>query len=104
MIVRYTSGWWFGLHLLGDMLRIAVLIVLVLALVRWFSRELPSHTNRPWNSSTQPLASPPDRLAMEILRQRYARGEIDAATFDQMRERVEASARADQQPSSSPHV
>ncbi|MBV9712015.1 MAG: SHOCT domain-containing protein [Ktedonobacteraceae bacterium] len=31
--------------------------------------------------------------ALEILRQRYARGEIDAATFDQMRERLEASER-----------
>lgn len=29
--------------------------------------------------------------ALDILRQRYARGEIDAVTFDQMRERLEAS-------------
>ncbi len=29
--------------------------------------------------------------AMEILRQRYARGEIDGQTFDLMRERLEAS-------------
>jgi len=29
--------------------------------------------------------------ALEILRQRYARGEIDAATFEQMRERLESS-------------
>ncbi len=100
MIIRYTSGWWFGLHLLGDLLWIALLFVLVLALVRWFTREIPSHTNRPWNSSAQLPTSPPDRSsAMEILRQRYARGEIDAATFDEMRERVEASATADQQPS-----
>lgn len=104
MIVNYI-GWWFGLHLLGNLLWIVVLIVLVLALVRWFTGELPSHMNRPGNSSTQSSASPPDQsAAMEILRQRYARGEIDAATFDQMRERIEASARADQQPSSSPHV
>lgn len=29
--------------------------------------------------------------ALEILRQRYAHGEIDATTFDQMRERLYAS-------------
>ena len=31
--------------------------------------------------------------ALEILRQRYACGEIDAITFDQMRERLESSGR-----------
>ena len=35
--------------------------------------------------------------ALEILRQRYARGEIDATTYEQMRERLEASNRPDQQ-------
>jgi hypothetical protein len=29
--------------------------------------------------------------ALEILRQRYARGEIDTATFEQMRERLQAT-------------
>ncbi len=31
--------------------------------------------------------------ALEILRQRYASGEIDGTTFDQMRERLESSGR-----------
>ncbi len=31
--------------------------------------------------------------AIEILCQRYARGEIDATTFDQMRERLESASR-----------
>jgi uncharacterized membrane protein len=34
---------------------------------------------------------PADPPALEILRQRYAAGEIDAITFEQMRERLEAS-------------
>jgi uncharacterized membrane protein len=35
---------------------------------------------------------------MEILRQDYARGEIDSATFEQMQERLTASAVRDNQP------
>lgn len=38
----------------------------------------------------------PQFSALQILQQRYARGEIDATTFDQMREHLEASERRDQ--------
>ncbi len=37
--------------------------------------------------------------ALEILRQRYARGEIDTATFEQMRVQLEAPGVRDEQPS-----
>jgi hypothetical protein len=36
-----------------------------------------------------PGEAPPEVDALEILRRRYARGEIDGTTFDQMRERLE---------------
>jgi len=39
---------------------------------------------------------------MEILQQRYARGVIDTATFEQMRERLEASDARRQQYGSQP--
>jgi putative membrane protein len=73
------------LMLLGMALWIALLVVLAWALIRWVDR-------RNTVSSTQvpgmPASGP---SAMEILRQRFARGEIDTATFEQMRERLEAS-------------
>ena len=51
----------------------------------------PFVAHQPGQSPFQPSFQQPSSL--EILRQRYARGEIDAATFDQMRERLEASER-----------
>jgi hypothetical protein len=82
--------------------------LLILGLVIWAIIRAATHSGRPWgqslwgapphthsappvppyNQSTLPGEQP---SAMEILRQRYARGEIDGATFDQMRERLEAS-------------
>jgi putative membrane protein len=62
---------------LSSLLWIALIAVLIWAVVRWLNKQ-NIHTTTPTPS------------AMEILRQRYARGEIDAATFEQMRERLEA--------------
>lgn len=39
------------------------------------------------------MPPPMQPSAIEILCQRYARGEIDATTFDQMRERLESTSR-----------
>jgi putative membrane protein len=59
---------------------LVVVGVLIWALVRWVS----GRTSAPGGTASGPSA-------LEILRQRYARGEIDATTFDQMRERLEAT-------------
>lgn len=57
---------------------------------RWFSgRGGHLHSYYP---GTPHSNTPPTRLsALEILRQRYARGEIDEITFNQMRERLQGS-------------
>ena len=78
---------WGGMFLmmLSMALWIALLVVLVWVLIRWIDRRntVPS-TQQSGISVSGPSA-------MEILRQRYARGEIDTATFEQMRERLETS-------------
>ena len=65
----------------GGVLLIAVLVVLAWALIRWFERKAPAP-----GSSTPANAS-----ALEILLQRYARGEIDTATYEQMREQLQVT-------------
>jgi uncharacterized membrane protein len=46
-----------------------------------------------WGNWRGTFATSIEPDALEILRRRYARGEIDAITFDQMRERLESSGR-----------
>lgn len=77
--------------LLGRFFWFLILALLVLALIRRFRGKswpmaFSRHASFPYPGT--PLAQ---LSAMEILRQRYARGEIDPVTFDQMRERLESS-------------
>jgi putative membrane protein len=65
---------------------LVLLGIAIWALVHWVSHRTP----------VSGLSSGPS--AIEILRQRYARGEIDATTFEQMRERLEASQRSESLP------
>jgi putative membrane protein len=91
----FDFGPGFGLiPLIGTILWIALLAMLLWALIRWLTaRNAPPMF---WYRNTPP---PPmyQPSALEILRQRYARGEIDDATFQQMRERLEASTPPGQQ-------
>ncbi|TMD63902.1 MAG: SHOCT domain-containing protein [Chloroflexi bacterium] len=82
MMWGYDFSWGgMFLMLLSSTLWIALLIVLAWALINWLNRKT--------SSSVPPVTSAPS--AIETLRQRYARGEIDTATFEQMRERLEAT-------------
>ena len=79
----YGSGLGWGgvlLMTLSMVFWFAVLGLLIWALVRWVT-----HYSAPRGLS--PLQG---MSAREILEQRYARGEIDGATFEQMRERLDA--------------
>ena len=90
-MLRYEYGLWPWMHLLGTALWIALLIVLAWALVSWLKRN-----NMPL-VGYHPTPPPSQPSALEILRQRYARGEIDEVAFQQMRERLEASTAPEQQ-------
>jgi len=73
------------LSTLNTVFWIALLIGLAWALLRWLSPYI-----MPMIADIFGIA-PADPSSLEILRQRYAAGEIDAITFEQMRERLEAS-------------
>jgi putative membrane protein len=84
MMWGYDLGWggWFMMSF-GMVFWIALLAVLTWALIRWVNNKTAPVPPR---DTTVPPSSP---SAIEILRQRYARGEIDTITFEQMRERLE---------------
>lgn len=63
---------------LGMIFCTILLVVLAWVIIRWLNNKM-SGKNAPTSGSS----------ALEILRQRYARGEIDSATYEQMRERLD---------------
>ena len=78
---------------MGRIFMLVLLGLLIWGLIRLFSTRA-RHYHMPSRYNPAPLTytpgTPPSQpSAMEILRQRYARGEIDAATFENMRERLE---------------
>jgi putative membrane protein len=83
-MMYYSTGNWSAMLLM--MLLSAAVWIAVIGLLFWAVNRL--FTNR------VPTTEGPDRSpsALEILRQRYARGEIDAATFDAMKRQIEATA------------
>ncbi len=94
MMWGYGFGWGgMFLMLLGTLLFLVLLAVLVWAVLRFVTGKtttpVPPYTG----------VAPTGPSAIEILNQRYARGEIDTMTYEQMRARLEPPVR---QPASSP--
>jgi uncharacterized membrane protein len=96
--LRYGYGLWFLLPVLlvlllfGKFFWIAIPVLFIgLCLLPWLGfrkRGMPAFQYA-YHSDTQPT----ELSALDILNKRYARGEIDALTYDQMRERLSAADR-----------
>jgi len=79
--------WGYGLNWPGMFIMMALGSLLWVALIAVIVWSLMSFLNKKSSSTTQTLAL----SAMEILRQRYAHGEIDTATFKQMGAQLQES-------------
>lgn len=81
MMWGYGWGWpgmlWMGL---GGLFWLLVVGLVIWAIARWLSDRTARDDRPPVRSSS----------ALEILEQRYAHGEIDKMTFEQMREQLVA--------------
>lgn len=73
------GGGWFGMIFgpLFMVLVLAVVIALAAFLVRWIGG--------PWHGTQPPHNVQPGRMPLDILRERYARGEIDKGEFEERR-------------------
>ena len=71
-------GWWM---IISSLIWFGLIAVAVWAFARWAAR--PSQLTIP--------STPATPSATEILRQRFARGEIDSDTFERMRRELDAS-------------
>ena len=79
--------WGFGFWPLLPLFWIGIVALFCWGALRWFGWR-----DR-WGPFYTPGEMPFEPDALETLRRRYARGEIDSVTFDQMRERLESSGR-----------
>jgi putative membrane protein len=80
--MMYGYSWSWGgmlLMMLSWVFWFVLLGLLLWALFRWLGARIP---NQPTSTGVS---------ASEILRQRYARGEIDEATYERMRQQLESS-------------
>jgi putative membrane protein len=83
MMWNYHSGygWWWGFGALNMLLYWGMLILAIALLAKWlFAR----------GGGGTPPARHPDKTALDILKERYARGEIGKEEFDQKKRDIES--------------
>jgi len=74
-------GWWWGLGALHMLLFWGLLLLVIALLVKWlFGRT----------GGGEPHARQHDKSALDILKERYARGEIGKEEFDQKKRDLES--------------
>ncbi len=104
MVLGFGLLFLLPLLFLGRFFWIILLVLLIAGLVRGFGyrRWRAPFYGYPYRYGTPPTqptwsnqTNQPSPL--DVLRMRYARGEIDAATFEQMRERLEGNGEPRQQ-------
>ena len=71
----WGGGWWMLLGPFTMILFVALIVVVVVLLIRWLGGPSQGWVDRP----------PAAKSAIEILRERFARGEIDKQEFDEKR-------------------
>jgi putative membrane protein len=77
--MMWWGGGWHGM-IFGPLLMILLLaaaIAVALLLVRWLGG--------PWHSAAPSPSSPAPRAALDILKERFARGEIDKSEYEERR-------------------
>jgi putative membrane protein len=74
MMHFFDGGFYMGFGGIWMVLWWVVIIASIVLLVKWFSED---------------RSRPRDKTALEILKERYARGEINQAEFERMRSELE---------------
>ena len=72
-----NHGWWWGFGMIPMLLFWALIVLAIVALAKWLFGK--------------PGEKPRDNSALDILKERYARGEINREEFEQKKRDLEAS-------------
>lgn len=84
----FWYGYYGWISFIYGLFWLIIFILIITFLVRWSMRYTTTQINQIPGGNHQPSA-------IEILEQRYARGEIDAAMFEEIRSRILSSRQQD---------